>query len=131
MDISNVVTILEGGSALVGIAVAIRDWFRPVASGPHLDPNLKDALDRLPTGASADDIINVLQPFYASTGGDAAVRAGNDGGGNIILTNTRVEGGSGPGGGGNAVITGGDGGPHGNGGSVNIIGGIIKGGDAK
>lgn len=69
--------------------------------------------------------------FPKSIGGEASVKAGSDRGGDVILVDTRVEGGSGPGGGGSAIIAAGDGGPCGKGGTVAITGGFIKGGDAK
>ncbi|MGD0383185.1 MAG: hypothetical protein ABSA77_06690 [Thermoguttaceae bacterium] len=131
MKISDVINFLKDASALAGIALKIRDWFISVAIGRHIDPALKTALDKLSKDASADDIVNVLRPFYLAKGGDVQVKARHDGGGDVSLADVRVEGGSGPGGGGSAIITAGDGGPHGKGGNIEIKGGVIKGGDAK
>ncbi len=131
MGISDVINILKYASTLAGIALKIRDWFLSVAIGSRIDPALKTALDKLPKDASADDIVNVVRPFYLAKGGDSSVKAGSDGGGDVSLADVRVEGGSGPGGGGSAIIAAGDGGPHGKGGNFEIKRGVIKGGDAK
>lgn len=131
MGIPEVLVVLNGTNALFGIALKIRDWFRSATNAQNIYPALKAALSKLPKNASATDIVEVLQPFYAAKGGDIALKAGDDGGGDFNLTQAELEAGSGPGGGGNVSITGGDGGPHGKGGDFNIVGGKIKGGSAK
>ena len=92
---------------------------------------MKAELDNLPNHATGDDVVHLLEPFYAAEGGHVTLKAGADGGGNFNVTDAKVQGGSGPGGGGKVTAIAGDGCLHGKGGDVNITRSVITGGDAK
>ena len=92
----------------------------PQESAPHRVPHKRDKESHV-----TDD------KTPPKKGGNANVTGGDNGANDVHLDGVEVQGGHGPGGGGDANVRGGNGGPNGPGAGVTIIGGTIKGGDAK
>jgi hypothetical protein len=132
MNLDDVIATLHPAAILAkaGTAVvAVYQWLKG-RQQRGVDPDLSAALAKLPSTASADEIFKVVIPFMNLAGGNVALAAGNDGGGNVNATGVVMEGGSGTSKGGDVTINAGDGGPNGKGGDFTIVGGTIKGGDA-
>ena len=130
MDWIDALGYLKGMADAVGIGLQVREFFINNSS-QFENPEIKNALARLPKHATAEDIVKVLTPFYMQTAGDVIIKAGNNNGGDIELNNAHVEGGSGKHTAGQVTLSGGDGGIEGQGGKVIISSSTIKGGDLK
>jgi hypothetical protein len=130
MDLQTVIDILNAVSSLSDIGRKIRDWIS--MSPPELnEPVVIASIKSLPADSTAEDIVNLLQPFFNQAAGNIHFKAGNNAGGDLDLKNVHAEAGSGIGKAGSVVISGGDGGPLGKGGTVRISNSTFKGGDIK
>ena len=130
MDLQTLIGILNTVSSLSEVGKKIRDWISGSPSELN-EPVVIATIKSLPADSTADDIINALHPFFSQAAGNSHFRAGNDGGGDLELHNVHAEAGSGIGQAGSVVISGGDGGPNGRGGTVRIATSTFKGGDIK
>lgn len=131
MDIGAAITILGAAADLVEIGVAIKDWLFSSLSNPSKVEAINKALELLPKDAKPNEIIAALEPIFIAKGGAVFLTAGDNGGGDLHIRNSVIEGGSGPGGGGGVKISGGNGGPLGKGGVTVISSTTVKGGNAK
>jgi hypothetical protein len=130
MDLQTLIGILSAVSSLSEIGKKIKDWIS--MSPPELNEQVViAAINSLPADATAEDIVNLLHPFFKQAAGNIHFRAGNDAGGDLELQDVHAEAGSGIGQAGSVVISGGDGGPNGKGGKVRISNSTFKGGDVK
>lgn len=120
-----VATLLQAGGGFAELATFLQQRFGAVPPA-----ELMKIAGRLPPNADARAIQAAIGPAVGF-GGNVHVSAGNDGGGDARLTNAFVSGGDGSRRGGDVVIKAGDGGPHGKGGDTVVVGGTIKGGDAR
>lgn len=131
LDLIGALSALATGTQAVDSIVNIYEWLkRRVATG-STPPELINAIQALPTDATADEISAVVAPFVGGKGGDAELAAGDNGGGDVVVHQLDMAAGDGPSGGGKAIVRGGRGGPEGVGGRLTIVSGTIRGGNAS
>lgn len=128
MDWITALSYLNGAVELVGVALQVREFFKKNPS-QFENPDIANALAKLPKNATADEIVKVLTPFYLQSAGDVTLKAGNNNGGDMEITDTSIEAGSGKNVAGKVTLSGGDGGAEGQGGKIVISRTTIKGGD--
>lgn len=135
MDLQSAVLILQAGAAIKAFAASfteLRNWFSRIVQLKQADPELVEALRRLPSDADADAVATAIKPFFdRARGGNVSIEAGRSGGGSIHLREATFEAGSSPNAGGDVMLRAGDGGADGSGGDIHVVGGTYKAGDAK
>lgn len=131
LDLLGALSTLATATQAVDSVVNIYEWLkRRVATG-STPTDLVNAIQALPTDATADEISAVVAPFMGGKGGDVELAAGDNGGGDVNVQQLDMAAGNGPSGGGKAIVRGGRGGPDGVGGKLTIVRGSIRGGNAS
>jgi len=131
MSVLEILAALEAAGTLTSAAKAVYEWLRGKHNNGDIESDLQIALNELPHGADVGEIVRALDSFYKAKGGNLLFKAGNDGGGDLVMTGVHAQAGSGPDGGGCIRIAGGNGGPNGKGGTVTISGSKFIGGNAQ
>jgi hypothetical protein len=122
MELLQIIESLKIALDLTDIGFKVKEYF--LAKPSELEnPVAEEIIRKLPSNATPQEIADALTPFYEQRIG-LIFKAGNDNGGDLYLDKVRAEAAPGE----SIMVSGGDGGPLGKGGSAHISNSTFLGG---